>query len=604
MCGVFCIASDKNVKAKILDGLSFLEYRGYDSAGISFIDDAGKLTTVKALGNVSRLIEASKTKVDGNVGVGHTRWATHGAATLQNTHPMANKEIAVVHNGIIENYKQIKNRLIKQDYKFNSETDTEVVLNLLQYYIDQGNNELDAIKYTLKEIKGTYALAVLFVQNNHTIYCAKNSSPLIIGVGEQENYIASDINALALFVDKVISLEDGDIALISQDRHEIFDAAGKATHRDIQKVVKKELANNLKGYPCYLLKEINEQPRVIKNIIYDAILGKKSDFLNDFDWSDVSKVSIIACGSSYNAGLVAKYWFESYARITAEVEFASEFRARDIVYDRKAAYIFISQSGETLDTLMALKEAKKENVKTIALVNTLGSSIANLSDYSVPLQAGIEVSVAATKSFAAQLMHLANFVLLAAVNKGMQSEEDYVRTLKKLEAEVGKLINSLPIDDGIKTISDAIVASKNTIFLGRQYMYPIALEGALKLKELSYLSVFSNSAGELKHGTIAIIDTESLVIALAPKNSMYHKIMSNVEEVMARGAKVVLITDAEKGDIEGVNVDHIYKIQKVSEILMPLFFTIPLQLISYQVAYNLGNDVDKPRNLAKSVTVE
>ena len=605
MCGIFCAASGVNVKKRIAEGLHFLEYRGYDSAGMAIIDKDGKLESIKALGEVANLVkEANSTSIDGKIAIGHTRWATHGKVTIENTHPISNENIAVIHNGIVENYKEIKNKLIGQGYKFKGDTDTEVILNLLQYYLDSHYKIFDALKQTIKEIKGNYAIAVLFAEDSETIYCVKNGSPLSLGFGDGEIYVSSDVNALALFVDKVITLEDGDIAVVSKDNHKLLDINDKEIIRSTKEIEKNISTNDLVGFASYMLKEISEQPKIIKDIFKNILLREKKPDLGNIDWGNVSKVSIVACGSSYNAGMVAKYWFESYAKISVDLDFASEFRARDIVYDSNALYLFISQSGETLDTLAALKEAKKNGVKTIALVNTLQSSIAYLADYVVPIQAGAEIAVASTKSFSAQLMQLANIVFLAAVDKKLYSQDEYTSIFQALEVELAGLANMTAINSGIRKISAAILEAKTIIFLGRHCMHPIALEGALKLKELSYLPIFASAAGELKHGPIALIDDNSLVIALAPQNNTYHKMMSNIEEVRARGAKVALFTHATANDANAFNADYVYQIPRVSELLEPLFYTIPLQLISHEVALSLGKNVDRPRNLAKSVTVE
>ena len=605
MCGIFCIASGENVKNRITEGLLYLEYRGYDSAGIALIEMSNELECIKALGEVSNLVaKANKSESDGNIGIGHTRWATHGKVTIENTHPIFNKDIAVVHNGIVENYKEIKESLLEKNYIFHGDTDTEVILNLLQYYIDTNHQIFDAFKRVIDDIKGNYSIAVLFKDDSEKIYCVKKGSPLSLGRGEGEIYVSSDVNALALFANKVVTLEDDDIAIITKDTYTLLDSNCKEVLRDIKTLEKKTSTGDMAGFSSYMLKEISEQPKIIKDILKDILLEQKKTDLSEVDWNNISKVSIIACGSSYNAGMVAKYWFESYAKISVDLDFASEFRARDVVYNADALYIFISQSGETLDTLAALKEAKQSNVKTVALVNTLQSSIAYLADYIVPIQAGAEIAVASTKSFSAQLMKLANIVFLAAVGKGMYSKDDYFAMFRKFEIELSGLANMISINQDIKDISDAIVDAKTIIFLGRHFMYPIALEGALKLKELSYLPIFASAAGELKHGPIALIDEHSLIIALAPQNDTYHKMMSNIEEVRARGAKVALFTDAPSNHANTSGVDYIYHIPKVSDILTPLFYTIPLQLIAHQVALNLGKNVDRPRNLAKSVTVE
>jgi glucosamine--fructose-6-phosphate aminotransferase (isomerizing) len=600
MCGIFCSNSNDGVKKDIIKGLHFLEYRGYDSAGLAFIQN-DQLKIIKALGKVSNLEEKINNTIDDSkIGIGHTRWATHGKVSLNNSHPISNQEIAVVHNGIIENYKEIKNNLLKLNYEFKGDTDTEVILNLLQYYIDSKSDYLEAFKKTINDIKGHYAISVIFLHEKNTIFCTKNGSPLSIGLGESGNYIASDVNTLTFFVEKIITLEDGDVAIIAKDDYKIFDSSNNAIKRNIQKFTKKEEDNELGGFPNYMLKEINDQPRILKKIIQNIISKKENKNLSSINWVNVSKISIVACGSSYNAGMVAKYWFETYAKVPVEIDFASEFKARNIIYDKDAVYIFISQSGETLDTLVALKEAQKHDVTTIGLVNNLNSSIANLTKYVIAIEAGIEISVASTKSFIAQLMKLLNIVLTASTEKKLMSKDDCDELLKKINSEINALDGLLEINKKIEEISQAISKAKNIIFIGRNYMYPICLEGALKLKELSYLPVFACAAGELKHGSIALIDSDSLIIALAPENDTHQKMISNIEEVKTRGSKVVLLTDS-TNDFE---VEHTLNVPKCTEILAPLLYTVPLQLFAYQVALNLGKNVDRPRNLAKSVTVE
>ena len=595
MCGIFCLNSAKNITKKIIEVLHFLEYRGYDSAGIAFVNN-NSLKVIKALGKVSNLEDKVKKQTDdGKIAIGHTRWATHGKVNLQNTHPISSTKIALVHNGIIENYKEIKNKLLKLNYKFYGDTDTEVILNLIQYYIDLKHNYFDAFNKAVDEITGNYAIACLFIEDNNKIYCAKNGSPLAIGLGEDENYVASDVNTLAYFVKKVVILEDGDIAIISKDNYQIFGKDHNEITRTEKIIDKKQRDNDLYGFPNYMLKEISEQPAILKNILDNTTSGKTIKDLDSLDWNNVNKISIVACGSSYNAGMVAKYWFESYAKIPVEIDFASEFRARNVVYDKKGLYIFISQSGETLDTLAALKEAKKQNVTTIGLINNLNSSIANLSDYLIPIEAETEVSVAATKSFTAQLMKLLDLVLMASKQKKLISQNSYTKLLSNFNSEIVNLSKILSINENITKISKAIIKAKSIIFIGRNYMYPICLEGALKLKELSYLPVFAIAAGELKHGSIALIDEDSLVIALAPKNNVYNKMISNIEEVKARGAQIVLLTDSK----DNIDVEHLFSIPKCSEILAPLFYTIPLQLFAYQVALDLGKKCRQTKKFSK-----
>ena len=600
MCGIFCSNNIYGVKKDIIKGLHSLEYRGYDSSGLAFITKDG-LNVIKALGTISNLEKKAKTVVeDGMIGIGHTRWATHGQVNLQNSHPISNKEISVVHNGIMENYKEIKEKLRKLGYIFIGDTDTEVILNLLQYHVDSNFSYIESFRKTMRCIKGSYAISAIFFDEKNSIFCAKNSSSLSVGIGDNGNYVASDINTLTFFTEYIITLEDGDIAIIAKDNYKIFDIKNNAVKRVVQKYTKKKADQRFGTFPNYMMKEINEQPKILKNIIHSIILKTDNEDLSSVDWSNVSKVSMVGCGSSYNAGMVAKHWFESYAKIPAEVDFASEFRSRSIIYDKNAVYIFISQSGETLDTLIALKDAQKNNVTTIGLVNHVDSSIANLAEYIVTINSGIEISVASTKTFVAQLMKLLHIALIMAIGRKVMSQDVRNTLLQKIDVEINALNSLVTINKKIEDIAQSICQAKSIIFIGRNYMYPICLEAALKLKELSYLPVFACAAGELKHGSIALIDNSTLVIALAPENNMHQKIMSNIEEVKTRGSKVILLTDSK----DNFFVDHVLNIPTSSEILIPIFYTIPLQLLSYQVALNLGNNVDKPRNLAKSVTVE
>ncbi|MFQ3307504.1 MAG: glucosamine--fructose-6-phosphate aminotransferase (isomerizing) [Candidatus Midichloriaceae bacterium] len=602
MCGIFCIASNGKVKNEIVNALSFLEYRGYDSSGIGFINENQKLHVIKALGKVSNLIsEVKKHDADGTVGIGHTRWATHGKISIENTHPISNENIAVVHNGIIENNLEIKNLLLQKKFVFNGQTDTEVITNLIQSYLDENITFFEAFKLAIKELKGNYSIAIISQSDHNTIYCAKNGSPISIGISKNGNYISSDINILSMYCENVITLNDNEIATITKSEYKVYNSVGIQISPELKKIKKVNLERTLSGFDHYMLKEINEQPKVLKNI-FDSI----SDFaiLDEINWKEISKLVIVACGTSYNAAMVAKYWFEKYAKISVEIEFASEFRSRDIIFDNNALYLFISQSGETLDTLSALKKTKKHNVKTLALVNVLESSIAQFADYVIPLEAGIEISVAATKSFLAQLAKLIQVLLFAAMKKDILSFDKRLDILNTLKQEILCFDKVIQIDERIHAISEEIIKSEKIILLGRNYMHPIALEGGLKLKELSYLNVFASAAGELKHGPIALIDEHSVVLAIAPKNDLFYKMLSNIEEVKARGAKIIMFTDASESDLKQLDVEHIFSLPNVEELLKPLLYTIPLQLISYQVALNLGKNVDKPRNLAKSVTVE
>ena len=600
MCGIFCINSTEKIKNRVVQGLQFLEYRGYDSAGLAFINQ-NKFTIIKSLGQVSNLNKKIKNiKNDGNIAIGHTRWATHGKVKLINTHPISYNNIAVVHNGIIENYQAIKNKLVKLNYKFHSNTDTEVIIHLIQYYIDLKFDYLNAFQKTIKSIKGNYAIATIFSDNKNYIFCAKNGSPLSIGYCDNGYYVSSDVNALGFFVNKVIYLKDQEIAIIGKNSLEILGNNSLQIKSRCQSIAKKNFENNLQGFPNFILKEINEQPKILKNLIHNIIVNKNNDAISHIKWSNIKKISIISCGSSYNAGFLGKYWFEDYARIPVDIEFASEFSSRNIIYDKDIIYIFISQSGETLDTLTALKKTIQNKVTTIGIINNLNSAISHLVDYVILTEAGNEFSVAATKTFTAQLMQLLNLVLIVSMEKNLISKSLYKQLLNNISNDLTSLTTLLTMDSPILKMTTLISNSNNTFFIGRNYMYPICLEGALKLKELSYLPVFASSAGELKHGSIALINTKSLVIALAPQNKMYYKMIANIEEVKARGAKVIVLTDSQ----ENIDVEYLWRLPKCSEIFTPLFYTIPIQLFAYQVAFNLGNNVDRPRNLAKSVTVE
>ena len=600
MCGIFCINSTKKVIERVIQGLQFLEYRGYDSSGIASINK-NKFTIIKSLGQVSNLSKKiNNIENDANIAIGHTRWATHGKVNLINTHPISYNNISVVHNGIIENYQAIKTKLVKLNYKFHSDTDTEVIIHLIQYYIDLKFDYLNAFQQTIKNIKGNYAIATIFSNDENYIFCAKNGSPLLIGCCSNSYYVSSDVDALGFFANKVMYLKDGETAIIGKNSLRVTGSNDLQLMSRFNSIAKRDFKNNLQGFPNFMLKEINEQPKILKKIINGMSINQNNSHISNIRWSNIKKISIVSCGSSYNAGFLGKYWFENYARIPVDIEFASEFSSRNIIYDQDVIYIFISQSGETLDTLTALKKTIQNKVTTIGIINNLNSAMSHLVDYVILTEAGSEFSVAATKTFTAQLMQLLNLALIVSMERNLISKSIYKQLLKNITNNLIDFSNLLNIDSHILKITTLISNSNNIFFIGRNDMYPICLEGALKLKELSYLPVFASSAGELKHGSIALINVKSLVIALAPQNKMYYKMLANIEEVKARGARVIVLTDSK----ENLDVEYLLNIPKCSEIFTPLLYTIPIQLFAYQVAFSLGNNVDRPRNLAKSVTVE
>ena len=605
MCGIFCVIGKDQTKELILKGLHSLEYRGYDSAGVAFIKDGNRIASIKAIGKVKNLQEkCNNLQLDGNIAISHTRWATHGKVSLENTHPIHNNNIALVHNGIIENFQDLRNNLITKGYRFNSQTDTEVALNLLQYTLDKGYDMLAAINKLTEEITGNFAICVISKNHPDEIFCSKRGSPLVISSQDLVKYVASDINTLSLFQDNYTLLEDGDIAIVSRFNDLAIWNNRVSQKRTIKKMTQTVETKELNNFSSYMEQEINEQPQVLQRLTEKLLTGTWQKHIAQIDWHKLRSLTIVACGSSYNAGMIAKYWFESIARITVEVEFSSEFRSRDIIFCQDTLYFFISQSGETLDTLAALKKTLKHNVKTLSLVNTMESSITHITDHILPLDAGIEKSVAATKSFTAQLFHLLNIAFYIKYKKESISQNYYTNLLKYFQDCNSSLSKLLSSNVTLEKIANKIVQAKNITFIARQELYPLALEGALKLKELSYLPVHAYAAGELKHGPISLIDKNSVVIALATENKTLPKILANVEEVKTRGAYTIIITDAV---INNNNFDCIYQVPLTPNKLSyyhPIALTIPLQIIAYLVASKMGLSVDRPRNLAKSVTVE
>jgi len=607
MCGIVAAASQKNVINILSDGLRHLEYRGYDSAGIAVINNKD-INAFKKEGNVKELIRSLDEKLNSNIGIAHTRWATHGKPSEKNAHPhISENNIAIVHNGIIENYQEIKNNFFK-DVQFSSETDSEVLSHLINHY-SQENGILDAVHLSLKEVKGSYAIAVLDKKDPNKIIVARNGSPLIIGLGEKENYVASDIQALIKYTNKFVYLEDGDFATISADEVKIFDQDKNNIRRETKKSNLSFNSNSKEGYEHFMLKEIFEQPEAVRATIQDRIIDNKvpKEILGPNSESLLSKfkvIQIIACGTSYHAALVAKHWLERLAGIPCHAEIASEFRYRRHAVQKDTLLICISQSGETADTLSALREIKDEDyyVGSIAICNVPESSLARECDSSLITHAGPEIGVASTKAFTTQLTAL--MLLVIALGKRYEITDSLEESLCiQLKSLPDKIKSTLALDSKIAGLAKIFSDKEHALFLGRGSHFPIAREGALKLKEISYIHAEAYAAGELKHGPLAIVDENMPVVAVAPNNIVLEKLKSNLEEVKARGGKLYIFADKKAG-FKNDDISQVFEIDAPTNPVAPILFTIPLQLLAYHCALIKGTNVDMPRNLAKSVTVE
>jgi len=611
MCGIVGIVSRNNVVPKILDGLKKLEYRGYDSAGISLIN-RDHINTIKKQGKIVNLEAAinKNKKFFGNIGVGHTRWATHGKPSEENSHPHLSNDVAVVHNGIIENYQELKARLKKIGVKFQSQTDTEVIPHLISFYLQQSQSKKQAVISAIKELHGAFALGIIFKGDDNFMAVAKKGSPLLIGYGEGENYVASDYFALDNLTDRVSYLEEGDVAFLTCNSVEIFDASGLATQRTL-KVMEKDVGKISKeNYQHFMQKEIFEQPRVVQDIIDNYVTAKNGKIALPnfpFDLKTIDKITIVACGTSYYAACVGKYLIESLAKINVEVDIASEFRYRCGAFYGNNLNIFISQSGETADTIAALKYAKENGQKTLGIVNVAQSNMAYLADAIIRTIAGPEIGVASTKAYVAQLTVLILLALELASAKQKITEktkQDLIASLVSIPAKMREILSDNSLVE-IKDVAKFVSKYQSLIYMGRGISYPTALEGALKLKELSYINAFGIASGELKHGTIALVDKNMPIIALAPNTDLFEKSASNIEEVAARGGKVVLIGNKSGIDqLKNITFKSIALPEITNIIDEALLGVIPTQLIAYYTAIYKGNDVDQPRNLAKSVTVE
>ncbi|WP_315751609.1 MULTISPECIES: glutamine--fructose-6-phosphate transaminase (isomerizing) [unclassified Bradyrhizobium] len=608
MCGIIGILGRGPVAAHLVDSLKRLEYRGYDSAGVATLegDHLDRRRAEGKLKNLEKRLEQQPLK--GHAGIGHTRWATHGKPTESNAHPHATDNVAVVHNGIIENFRELRAELEKQGAKFASETDTETVVHLVNSYLLKGHTPQQAVAASLPQLKGAFALAFLFKGHGNLLIGARKGSPLAMGYGDGEMFLGSDAIALAPFTDTISYLDDGDWVEITRDAGIIHDATGAVVKREVLKSGASSFLVDKANYRHFMAKEIHEQPEVVGHTLARYVdMGTERVMLParlPFDFKDIQRISITACGTASYAGFVAKYWFERFARVPVELDVASEFRYREAPLRKGDLAIFISQSGETADTLAALRYAKSQGVHTLSVVNVPTSTIARESEIVMPTLAGPEIGVASTKAFTCQLMVLAALAIAAGRGRGELSEADEAKLVHGL-VEVPRLIAAaLTVEPQIEKLAREIAKSKDVLYLGRGTSYPLALEGALKLKEISYIHAEGYAAGELKHGPIALIDETMPVVVIAPYDRVFEKTVSNMQEVAARGGKIILMTDA-KG-AEEATVDSLVTIimPDMAATFTPIVYAIPVQLLAYHTAVVMGTDVDQPRNLAKSVTVE
>lgn len=610
MCGIVGAIAQRDVAEILVNGLHRLEYRGYDSAGIAIVDQEKRLQRVRCLGKVQVLAEAvAAEKITGGTGIAHTRWATHGAPSEDNAHPHVSGQFAVVHNGIIENYEQLRIDLQQKGYQFLSQTDTEVIAHLVHWVMRNETSLLRAVQQVVKQLKGAYGMVVMDCEQPNHLVAARSGSPLVIGLGIGENFLASDQLALLNVTRRFIFLEEGDVAEITRRTVDIYDVNGHPVQRDSQDSHLTHDATEKGTFRHFMQKEIFEQPRAILNtlegrlhqhdVLVDSI-GNGAERLLE----QVEHIQIVACGTSYNAGMVARYWFEHLAGISCDVEIASEFRYRKFVTRPKSLLITLSQSGETADTLAALRLAKEKGyMGAMTICNVAGSSLVRESDLAFMTRAGVEIGVASTKAFTTQLATL--LMLVIAIGKvtgniSLSQEEELVKAMQSLPAEIEK---ALAFNQQIESLAQDFADKHHALFLGRGEYYPIAMEGALKLKEISYIHAEAYAAGELKHGPLALIDADMPVIVVAPTNDLLEKVKSNIEEVRSRGGQLYVFADKEAGftETEGMKI---MTMPKVNEVIAPIFYTIPMQLLAYHVALIKGTDVDQPRNLAKAVTVE
>ncbi len=606
MCGIIGISSNKSVSSSIINSLKKLEYRGYDSAGIATLSD-GFINEVKSEGRVENLENNFDLKnLSGNIGIGHVRWATHGVPNSVNAHPHSSENVSVVHNGIIENSTLLKKYLLNKGHKFKSQTDTEVIVHLITENLKTTELQ-EAITKTLKQLHGSFALGIIFKDMPDLIIGARRGSPLAVGYGPNENYLGSDSYALKSMTNKITYLEDGEFCFIKKDEVNFFNDEGIKINKKVLELSTDQQNYNKGDFKHFMAKEIEEQPQTLKTGIKEYVDSMNNDInIYNFPWKidEIKSIMLIGCGTAYHSCLMAKYWFEELTTLDVNIDIASEFRYRKNRFKNDTLYIFVSQSGETADTYAALDLCNKNKMKTCAVVNVIESSIARDSNFVLPIHCGPEIGVASTKAFLGQILVLYILSLkLSSLRKEIKNK-DYQEKIKDLK-NLPKLIEeTLLIDNDIQAIASTFNEAKGSMFLGRGFSYPIALEGALKLKELSYVHAEGYPAGEMKHGPLALIEEGMPVVVLAPRDNYYKKTISNMQEVVARGAKVLLITNKSKDEIVSENIWEKIEVETSNDDLLPFLLTIPLQKLAYYSALKKGYDIDKPRNLAKSVTVE
>ena len=606
MCGIVGITSNKQVISPIINSLRKLEYRGYDSAGIATLNQ-GFINEVKCEGRVEALEKnLLKSKLEGTVGIGHVRWATHGVPSTINAHPHSSEKVSVVHNGIIENSTILKKFLLKKGHKFKSQTDTEVIVHLITEYLKKNDLKKTIIK-VLKKLHGSFALGIIFKDYPDMIVGARRGSPLAVGYGPNENYLGSDSYALKTMTNKISYLNDGEFCILKNNSVEFFNDTGNKINKKILELSENNENYDKGDFKHFMAKEIEEQPVTIKNCVKEYVDKINNDInIFNFPWkvNEISSIVLIGCGTAFHSCLMAKYWFENFTTLDVSVDIASEFRYRKNKFKKDALYVFISQSGETADTYASLDLCNKNKMKTCSIVNVVESSIARDSKFVLPIHCGPEIGVASTKAFLGQMLVLYILSLKISFMRKDIDKETYVNKIKSLFTLSDLIKKTLETDSKTQLVCNSFVDIKGSMFLGRGYSYPIALEGALKLKELSYVHAEGYPAGEMKHGPLALIEEGMPVVVIAPRDEYYTKTISNMQEVIARGAKVLLITNKSKDEIYSENIWEYIEVENTTDDLLPFLITIPLQKLAYYSALKKGYDIDKPRNLAKSVTVE
>jgi len=607
MCGIVGIVGREPVAPLIVDALKRLEYRGYDSAGVATIEH-GQLARRRAEGKLINLEKRLKLEpLDGTIGIGHTRWATHGVPNETNAHPHFSNDVAIVHNGIIENFAELRDELQRDGYEFTSQTDTEVVAHLVAREIKRGARPVDAAYKALTRLQGAFALAIMFTGDEDLIVGARNGPPLAVGHGEGEMFLGSDAIALAPFTNSITYLEDGDWAVVRRNQVTIYDMEGNPVERKRQQSIGTSFLVDKGNHRHFMEKEIHEQPEVISHTLahyLDFTESKAKAFDMPFDFAKIDRLAISACGTAYLAGLIGKYWFERYARLPVDIDIASEFRYREMPISPQSAALFVSQSGETADTLASLRYCRKAGIPIGAIVNVRESTIARESDGIFPTLAGPEIGVASTKAFTCQLSVLASLAVRAASARGKITADEEKVLVRQLSEAPRFASQVLKLDTQIEKVARELSQVRHVLYLGRDTNYPLAMEGALKLKEISYIHAEGYAAGELKHGPIALIDESMPVIVIAPHDRIFEKTVSNMQEVAARGGKIILITDRKGAELSTVKTLETIVLPDVPEIISPLIYALPVQMLAYYTAVLMGTDVDQPRNLAKSVTVE